>query len=125
MATHGSKASDETSLRRALERALEEDRIFELRDLVLKVGLESSDRMWAEVSCVNLARHRNALVKGDALAALGHLARRFGQLDRRRVQRIVENGLHAHHEYVRAQATLAADDLETYLAWTLDRPGRA
>lgn len=104
------------------EKAVERDQPAELRDLILRVAHEADDGRWAEICCARLARHRNALVKGDALAGFGHLARRFGQLDRRRVQRLVEIGLHARHEYVREQAESAADDLETLLAWQLDRP---
>ncbi len=108
-----------------MERAIEEGETFALRDLVVRVGHEAADARWAEVVCARLAKHRNALVRGDALAALGHLARRFGSLDRRRCQRLVEIGLHAHHEYVRQQAASAADDLETYLSWRIERPGEA
>ena len=85
----------------------------------------SDAELFATVRMVALgvvARVGKHLVKGDALAGFGHLARRFGQLDRRRVQRLVEIGLHARHEYVREQAESAADDLETLLAWQLDRP---
>lgn len=109
-------------LRRSVEKALARDDPAELQQLVGRVAHEAPDRRWAEIVCARLAQHRNATVRGDALACLGHLARRFGQLDRRRVQRLVENGLHARHEYVRAQAESAADDLETYLAWSFDRP---
>jgi hypothetical protein len=63
-------------------------------------------------------------VRGNALQGLGHLARRFGQLDRRRVQRLIEIGLHARHEYVREQAESAAADAESYLGWRFERPAR-
>ena len=106
----------------AFERALAEGEVAALPDLVLKVAAEAEDARWAEVCCAQLARHRNAQVKGSALAALGHLARRFGRLDRRRVQRLVENGLHARHEFVREQAESAAADMETHLSWRFDRP---
>jgi hypothetical protein len=109
-------------LRSTFERALAEDRPAALRELILRVALESDDARWAEICCARLAVHRNAHVRGDALAGFGHLARRFGHLDRRRVQRLVEIGLHAHHEYVREQAASAADDIATHLAWRFDRP---
>ena len=112
----------EQQLRRRYERALEEGRASELERLVQEIAQGSEDRLWAEVVCARLARHRNAHVRGNALAGFGHLARRFGSLDRRRVQHLVEIGLFAHHEYVREQAASAADDLETYLAWHFDRP---
>ncbi|MDJ0847560.1 MAG: hypothetical protein QNK04_04160 [Myxococcota bacterium] len=102
--------------------ALERDDPIELQKLVIELALEADDREWAEVCCAQLARHRNANVRGNALLGFGHLARRFGRLDRRRVQRLIEIGLNAHNEYVRAQAQSAADDAETYLAWSFSRP---
>lgn len=109
-------------LRRRFDAALSRDDPTELQRLVLQVALEAHDREWAECSCARLTRHRNANVRGNALLGFGHIARRFGALDRRRVQRLVEIGLHAHNEYVREQAESAADDLETFLAWDFDRP---
>jgi len=115
----------DAELGRHFDRALEEGGTEELRELVRRIVQDAEDARFAEICCVRLARHRNALVRGDALAGFGRLAQRFGRLDRRRVQRLVETGLHAHHEYVREQAASAADDLETHLDWRLDRPGRA
>jgi hypothetical protein len=109
-------------LRRRFDGAVERDDPGELQRIVIEVALESEDREWAECSCAQLARHRNAQVRGNALLSFGHLARRFGVLDRRRVQRLVETGLFAHHEYVRRQAESAAEDLETLLAWCFERP---
>jgi hypothetical protein len=115
----------DAELGRRFDRALEEGGTEDLREMVRIIVQDAEDPRFAEVCVARLARHRNALVRGDALAAFGRLAQRFGRLDRRRVQRLVENGLHAHHEYVREQAASAADDLETHLAWRLERPGRA
>jgi hypothetical protein len=113
---------DAEELRRRFERALERDDPAELSELAERIGFDADDARWAEVAAARLARHRNARVRGDALAAFGHLARRFGNLDRRRVQRLVETGLHAHHEYLRERAESAASDLETYLGWRFERP---
>ena len=109
-------------LRVAFEAAILRDDPLELERLVLAAALESEDRVWAEVCCAQLAKHHNAVVRGNAILAFGHLARRFGVLDRNRVKRLVEIALHANHEYVRRQAESAADDLETFLSWRLERP---
>jgi hypothetical protein len=109
-------------LQQRFDAALERDDPVELQGLVLEVALEAQNREWAEVCCARMARHRNANLRGCALRGLGHLARRFGQLDRRRVQRLIEIGLHAHNEAVRAGAESAADDTETFLAWRFERP---
>ncbi|MEE2679999.1 MAG: hypothetical protein VX546_15560 [Myxococcota bacterium] len=117
-----SDSPDETRLRRRMEQALERNDPLELERLVVEIALESEDRVWSECTCAQLARHRSAGVRGGALLGFGHLARRFGALDRRRVHRLVEIGLHAHNELVRDQAASAADDLETFLAWRFERP---
>jgi hypothetical protein len=112
----------EEELQLGYERALERDDPFELQQLAIEVALHSENREWAECACADLAKHRNAHVRGNALLGFGHLARRFGALDRRRVQRLVEKGLFAHHEYIRQQAESAAEDLHTFLAWHFERP---
>ena len=116
--------SSEERLRKRFEAALERDVPIELQQSILDVTLECEDREWAECCCAQLARHRNANVRGNALLGLGHLARRFGRLDRNRVKRLIEVGLYAHNEYVRERAESAADDLETFLSWSFDRPAR-
>ena len=115
--------NDSTSaLQRRFDAALERDDTFELQDLVLEVALESEDSDWAECTCADLARHHNANVRGNALLGFGHLARRFGRLRRTRVKRLIENGLFTENEYVRRQAESAAEDIETFLRWSFDRP---
>jgi len=105
----------------AVESALERDDAVELMDLALDIGLEADSREWAQSCCIQLARHRNAQVRGNAVAAFGHLARRFGRLDPQRVRRIVDVALHDPSEYVRSQAESAADDLCTFLDWQFER----
>jgi hypothetical protein len=112
----------EARLRERFEDAVERDDPLELQELILELALESGDRVWAECGCAQLARHRNAHVRGNAFLGFAHLARRFGELDRNRVKRLVEIGLFAHHEYVRAQAESAAEDLQTLLDWRFERP---
>lgn len=112
----------EAALRSRTDAALERDDPVELERLVVEVALESNDRVWAECTCAQLSRHRSAGVRGGALLGFGHLARRFGALDRRRVHRLVELGLFAQNELVRDQAESAAEDLETFLAWRFERP---
>ena len=72
------ESPDEARLRSRIEKALERDDPVELEQLVIEVALESDDRIWAECTCAQLARHRSAGVRGGALLGFGHLARRFG-----------------------------------------------
>jgi hypothetical protein len=104
------------------EGALLRDDPLELQDLIAEVALESEARVWAECCCAQLTKHHSAEVRGTALRGFGHLARRFGILDPNRVRKLIENGLHSQHEFVRREAESAADDVETFLAWHFDRP---
>ncbi len=106
----------------AAEAALERDDPLELIDWILEFSAERDDRELAENCCVRLARHRNAMVRGNAMLGFGHLARRFGRLDVHRVKRLVDTGLHDGSDYVREQARSAAEDLKTFLAWEFDLP---
>ncbi len=104
------------------EAALLRDDPFELQELVLDAALDSELREWAEWACTVLARHRNATVRGNALLGFGHLARHFGILDPNRARSLIETGLYSHHEFVRTQAESAADDIDAYLSWNVERP---
>lgn len=103
------------------ERTLERDDPVELMDWILEFAAESDDRELAENCCARLARHRNAMVRGNAMLGFGHLARRFGRLDAHRIKRLVETALHDGSGYVREQARSAAEDLSTFLAWEFER----
>lgn len=117
-----SDPADESGFRARVEDAIERDDPIELMDLVLDIGHSAPSREWAQSCCVQLAKHRNANVRGNAVIAFGHLARRFGRLDPQRVRRLVEIALHDPSDYVREQAQTAADDLTTFLSWEFERP---
>ena len=102
------------------EAALERDDPVELMDWILELAAEGGDRAFAENCCARLARHRNAMVRGNAMLGFGHLARRFGRLDAQRIKRLVDMALHDGSGYVREQARSAADDLTTFLAWEFE-----
>lgn len=106
--------------REDVEEALLRDDPLELAPLITEVALSAEESDWAQACCVQLSRHRNAEVRGNAVMGFGHLARRFGQLDAHRVKRIVERARYDRHEYVRAQGQSAAEDLATFLAWQFE-----
>ena len=115
----------EDERRKRFDDALGRDDPIELQERVQEIALHSEERLFAECACARLARHRNALVRGEALLGFAHLARRFGALDRNRVKRLIEIGLFSHHEALRQRAESAAEDLETLLEWRFERPRSA
>jgi hypothetical protein len=74
-----------------------------------------------EVSLV-AARSSDPFVRGNALLCFGHLARRFGELPRDPVYDLVVQGLADSHPHVRGHADAAADDLDQFLGWHIERP---
>ncbi|WP_437734245.1 hypothetical protein [Sorangium sp. So ce1335] len=91
----------------------------ELLHVPLVVSLDPPGRVWAEQICLRLAAHPSPNVRGNALLGLGHLARIFRSLHRRRAQPVIEAGLQDPDPYVRGQAGAAADDVAWYLGWVL------
>ncbi len=104
------------------EVVLGRDDPVELMDWILEFAAESGDGEFAEDCCARLARHRNAMVRGNAMLGFGHIARRFGRLDAHRIKRLIDTGLRDGSDYVREQARSAAEDLKTFLAGEFDLP---
>src|SRR5262245_2619024 len=102
-----------------VEAAIERDDAPELRELVLEIALEAENREWAQSCLIQLARHRDAEVRGNAMLGFGHLARRFGRLEPR-VRRIVSIAFVDPSPSVREKARSAALDLRTFLRWELE-----
>jgi hypothetical protein len=96
----------------------------ELLRTVIAIGLHAAAVGPAQAACLRLSSHQDDNVRGNALLALGHLARRFGSLDQA-ARGAVEAGLADPSGYVRGQADSAADDLEHFLGWRIERSGGA
>lgn len=88
------------------------------------IGLALNSSTLAPALEVSLAavQASDPLVRGNALLSFGHLARRFRQLPHEPVYDLVAYGLIDADEHVRGQADAAADDLEQFLGWHIERP---
>lgn len=93
----------------------------ELAEVPIVISLDPPDASWAEEICMDLTDHDDPLVRGNAILALGHLARTTGDLDEERARAAIAAGLEDEDEYVRDQAEAAADDVETFLEWVIER----
>jgi hypothetical protein len=105
-----------------VEAAIVRDDPEELLVAVLAAALYSEDPSWAQRICVALSQHKHFNVRGNAMLGFGHLARIHGALDESVVAPVVRSGLRDPHEYVRGQAGTAAEDIEQFLGWQLERP---
>jgi hypothetical protein len=85
----------------------------------LSASLHGSDAEWSSSVCRRLAIHENELVRGNALLALGHMARLGRALGQHVTLSAIEKGLQDSDSYVRGQAEAAADDCEHFLGWRM------
>jgi hypothetical protein len=102
------------------ESALKDGDVGKLSRLVIGIGLYEMDREWAEAYCLDLCSHVDPNVRGNAILALGHLARRFGCLNEPDARPLIERGLKDSDEHVRGQAHAANDDVAHFLGWQLN-----
>jgi hypothetical protein len=105
-----------------IEAILAHGLLEDVRHAALSAALHGAESEWGECVCRQLARHADPVVRGNALLGFGHLARRFGRLDRSLVQPLIEAGLRDDDEHVRGQADAAADDVKQFLGWTIRKP---
>src|SRR5215211_3117878 len=106
-----------------VESAISGNDADELPYAVLSAALYSDDPTWAEDVCLRLAEHEHANVRGNAILGFGHIARIHRRLDERRAKPVLEAALRDESDYVKGQADAAADDVESFLKWQVNRPG--
>jgi hypothetical protein len=104
-----------------VEAAIARNEPNELAVAVLSAALYAEDAAWAEGVCVRLAGHEHEGVRGNAVLGFGHIARIHRRLDAHRVKPLIEAALEDESECVRGQAEAAADDVELFLRWRLNR----
>lgn len=91
----------------------------ELALVSITLALSDLDFDFIQAVCLQLCFNRNSKVLGNALASLGHLARRFRQLDEQTVKPLIESCLQDSDEYVRGCAKSAADEIHQFLHWQI------
>lgn len=91
----------------------------ELALLAITVVLGSEDAVLAEAVAEGLCRHEDLNVRINALAALGHGARKFRSLDEARIKPLLEAALQSADEGLASAAQSAADEIHQFLGWNI------
>ena len=91
----------------------------ELALMSITMAMISSDNQAVQKVCVCLCTHHSTRVRGNAVTGLGHLARRFRELDECIIKPLVEAALADQDEYVRTHARSAADEIHQFLGWSI------
>jgi hypothetical protein len=98
----------------ALVDAIQTNNADVLGPMIIAAALYEDDFDTVYGACVKLSAHSDAIVRGNAILSLGHLARLFGRLGDEAAE-IVKCGLADSSAYVRGQAYAAAGDLHHFL----------
>lgn len=93
----------------------------ELLYVPIVISLDPADCRWAESICLRLSTHPDESVRGNAILGFGHIARTCRCLDEAVVKPIIAAALQDSSASVRGQADAAADDMEHFLGWRIDR----
>ncbi len=102
-----------------VDAAMERSDLLELQLVSVTVAIACEDRLIAQQVCLTLAGHTNNRIRGNAIMSLGHLARRFRNLDEAAVKPLIEAALTDADEYVRVHARSAADEIHQFLGWNI------
>ncbi len=92
----------------------------ELQLVSVTLALSDLDFNFTQSVCVQLCSNTNSRVQGNALVSLGHLARRFRQLDEQIIKPLIESLLQNPDEFVRTCAKSAADEIHQFLHWQIE-----
>ncbi len=104
-----------------IEKALADNNANELLLMVLSVALYSDDFEYAENFCIQLSNHEHFNVRGNAIQALGHIARIHGKLNENKIKPIIEKALKDKNKVVRGNAIDAKDDTKQFLDWKFSK----
>lgn len=102
-----------------IDEILDHGPIDDLRVLPIALSMDPPEGVDVERICLDLAFHKDAWVRGNALTAFGHLARVLRKLDHEgRIIQILEASLCDEEPKVCGKAGDAISDIEIYLGWT-------
>jgi hypothetical protein len=96
-----------------LDAALNTDDVDALRRMVIAVTALGEDADRATGLVRQLLRHKDELVRGNAVLGIGHIARRFGSVPADLLPRL-RAAKTDPSDYVRGHAASAADDLRMF-----------
>lgn len=92
-----------------------------LRRVPVALGLHCDDLHWGIGKCITLAGHPDPVVRGNAILSFGHFARRFRCAHKNLVEPLIEAALHDKNPYIRGQAESAADDINQFCTWKVQK----
>ena len=82
---------------------------------LVALALYADDPEFIQHTMIQYSQHTDNNVKGIAILCFGHLARRFGTIDKEVVLPIVHAGLQDKSDIVRGHADSALDDITMFV----------
>lgn len=99
---------------------IERGPLEDLQTLPIALSLGLPEGVDVQAVCLELAEHEDEYVRGNAVLALGHLARLTRDLHESRVRKVLGEALEDESEFVRGQADSARSDLHMFMGWDFD-----
>lgn len=90
----------------------------ELKRFIVGIALYHPDGARVELACRSYVGHDDEEVRGNAILAFGHLARRFRVLSPD-IKPLIESALLDDSAHVKGQAWAAASDVRFFLGWNV------
>lgn len=103
--------------------AIKENDVATLIPVALSVATYDPDWKYAQDLCIRLSEHSNASVRGNAILALGYVARVHRRLEKRIVKPVLLRAQKDSEAEVCSRADDAVDDINLYLNWWIGRRG--
>lgn len=90
----------------------------EKAELAIALGFDCPDYGFAQSMCIQLLQMENEIIRGNAIIALAHIARRFRKLDKRVVKPYLLKELKENMQY-KDLIEEAICEINMYLDWDI------
>ncbi len=102
-----------------VEAAIKNNDIGTLISSALSVATYDRDWKYAQDVCLRLAHHTDATIRGNAILAIGYIARVHRKLEKHVVEPVLLRARRDPEAWVRARAEDAIDDVNLYMDWQI------
>lgn len=87
--------------------------VSKVTEALISIGLDEMDGEWAQGTCLQFIRHPDDQIAAAAIVAIGHIARRFGELDMTKITPAFEQA-RRRSPSLSAAVNDATDDIEMF-----------
>lgn len=87
--------------------------VSKVTEALISIGLDEMDGAWAQETCLQFIEHKEGDIAAAAIVAIGHIARRFGEVDMKKIAPAFEQA-RRRSPSLSAAVNDAMDDIEMF-----------